>query len=152
MEKSGRVEGSRIINLEKLQEYINTFIVHAAQCGGYILLAGEKEDGFVSINSPRCSQCKQSILGLKLLMESGCLCTPSTTGSTSTHFELLNLLEGCTEPAKVGGWKPITSWIAKMQESLVTLQIIYYVAPVQLTFLKLEWMHNLSRLALAPPV
>ena len=62
MEKSGRVEGSRIINLEKLQEYINTFIVHAAQCGGDILLTGEKEDGFASINSIRCSQCKHSIL------------------------------------------------------------------------------------------
>ena len=62
VEKSGRVDGSRIINLEKLQEYINTLTVHAAQCAGDILLAGEKRDGLASIISTRCSQCDHSIL------------------------------------------------------------------------------------------
>lgn len=53
---------SRIINLEKLQEYINTLTVHAAQCGGNILLTGEKRDALASIISTRCSQCDHSIL------------------------------------------------------------------------------------------
>ena len=62
VEESGKVNGSRIINLEKLQEYINTLTVHTAQCGGNILFAGEKKDGLASIISTRCSQCDPSIL------------------------------------------------------------------------------------------
>ena len=62
VEESGSIDGSRIVNLEKLQEYINTLTVHAAQCGGEILLAGEKRDGLASIISTRCSQCNHRIL------------------------------------------------------------------------------------------
>ena len=62
VEESGKVNGSRIINLEKLQEYINTLTVHAAQCGGNILLTGEKRDALASIISTRYSQCDHSIL------------------------------------------------------------------------------------------
>ena len=61
VEESGRVDGSRIINLEKLQEYINTLTVHAAECSGDILLTGEKRDGLASIILTRCTQCDHSI-------------------------------------------------------------------------------------------
>ena len=55
-EENGTIAGSRIINLERLQEYINTLTVHAAQCGGDIILTGEKQDGLASIISTRCNQ------------------------------------------------------------------------------------------------
>ena len=61
VEESGRLDGSRIINLEKLQEYINTLTVHAAECGGAIILSGEKRDGLASIVLTRCTQCDHSI-------------------------------------------------------------------------------------------
>ena len=54
-EENGTIAGSRIINLERLQEYINTLTIHAAQCGGDIVLTGEKRDGLASIISTRCS-------------------------------------------------------------------------------------------------
>ena len=60
-QQSGTIEGSRIVNLEKLQEYINNLTVHAAQCGGDILLAGERRDGLAAIISTRCSQCNYNI-------------------------------------------------------------------------------------------
>ena len=56
------IAGSRIINLEWLQEYINTLTVHASQCDGDIILAGEKRDGLASIISTKCSHCGHSIL------------------------------------------------------------------------------------------
>ena len=40
------------INLDKLQECINNWTVHAAQCGGDILLAGEKRDGLTPSFQP----------------------------------------------------------------------------------------------------
>lgn len=55
------VQGSRFVNLEKLQEYINNLTIHAAQCGGDILLAGEKRDGLAAIISTKCSKCSCTI-------------------------------------------------------------------------------------------
>ena len=55
------IQGSRIINLEKLQEYINCLTVHAAQCGGDIVLTGETRAGLASIISSRCSKCSYTV-------------------------------------------------------------------------------------------
>ena len=49
------VEGSRIINIHKLSEYLNEMTVHAAKCGGAFTLDGEMRDGLESILSGRCS-------------------------------------------------------------------------------------------------
>ena len=57
----GVLPGSRIINLEKLQQYTNSLTSHAAQCGSNIMLTGEKKDGLASIISSRCSKCGHSI-------------------------------------------------------------------------------------------
>ena len=59
---SGKIDGSRIINIEKLQEYISSLTVHAAKCSGDLLLVGEKRDGLASILSTRCTQCDHSIV------------------------------------------------------------------------------------------
>ena len=55
------IQGSRIINLEKLQKYINQLTVHAAQCGGKIVLTGETKAGLASIMSSRCSACSYTV-------------------------------------------------------------------------------------------
>ena len=60
-QESVLIQGSRIVNLEKLQEYINSLTMHAAQCGSDILLAGEKQSGLASIISTRCSKCSYTI-------------------------------------------------------------------------------------------
>ena len=49
------------MNLEKLQEYISKLTVHAAQCGGEILISGEKQNGLAAIISTRCSKCTYTI-------------------------------------------------------------------------------------------
>ena len=51
------VDGSRIINIDKLQQYINTLSVHTAKCGGSITVVGEKKDGLASIWSSSCTKC-----------------------------------------------------------------------------------------------
>ena len=55
------IQGSRIINLEKLQEYINCLTVHAAQCGDDIVLTGETRAGLTSIISSWCSKCSYTV-------------------------------------------------------------------------------------------
>ena len=51
------------MNLEKLQEYINKLTVHAAQCGGEILISGEKRNGLAAIISG--SSLRQFLLTLQ---------------------------------------------------------------------------------------
>lgn len=53
--------GSRIINLDKLQCYIERLTSHASQCGGTVKLTGEQRNGLASILSASCSQCSESI-------------------------------------------------------------------------------------------
>ena len=60
-EKIAALEGSRIINLDKLQQYMNNLKVHTTQCGGDIILTGEKKGGLASIISSKCSQCNHVI-------------------------------------------------------------------------------------------
>lgn len=52
-----QVDGSRIINMDKLQQYIDTLSQHSAKCGGSITLVGEKKDGLASILSSSCIKC-----------------------------------------------------------------------------------------------
>lgn len=51
------ISGSRIINLEKLQEYVNELVKHAVQCKNEIVLVGEQRAGLASILSSECSKC-----------------------------------------------------------------------------------------------
>ena len=57
------IEGSRIVNIEKLK-YINELTVHASQCGGIMSLAGEKRYGLASILSSQCT------CGYEIVLES----------------------------------------------------------------------------------
>ena len=49
------------IKLDKLQEYVNRLTVHAAQCGGDIVLTGETRAGLASIISSHCSKCSYTV-------------------------------------------------------------------------------------------
>ena len=55
------LHGSRIVNLEKLQEYINKPAIHATQCGGEILMSGERRNGLAVTISTHCSKCSYTI-------------------------------------------------------------------------------------------
>ena len=51
------LHGSRIINLDKLQQFIDQLTAHTKQCSGsQIILSGEKQAGLASIISSRCSK------------------------------------------------------------------------------------------------
>ncbi len=50
----GELEGSRIVNLDNLQEFIDQLMTHASQCSIQIILSGEKKAGLASIISSRC--------------------------------------------------------------------------------------------------
>ena len=50
------LNGSRIINLEKLKEYISALTVHAAQCRSEIVLIGEQKAGLASVLSSKCAK------------------------------------------------------------------------------------------------
>ncbi len=56
-ENCDKLEGSRIINLDKLQQYVNELTTHAAKCGSQIILSGEQKSGLASIISSHCSKC-----------------------------------------------------------------------------------------------
>ena len=58
---SASIEGSRIIKMEKLQEYIDYLNKHSSECGGSIILSGELRDGFASILAGSCSACEKTI-------------------------------------------------------------------------------------------
>ena len=55
------IEGSRIININKLQEYLDDLHKHSSECGGSIILSGESRDGIASILASNCSSCQQTI-------------------------------------------------------------------------------------------
>ncbi len=54
-------KGSRIINLDKLQEYTSELIAHSQKCNSTITLTGEKRQGLASIFCARCSLCDINI-------------------------------------------------------------------------------------------
>ena len=60
-EKTVRIDGTRIINIDKLKQYLNDLTIHAAQCGGAFTLAGETREVLASILAGRCSLCYHTI-------------------------------------------------------------------------------------------
>ncbi len=56
------IEGSIIINISKLLEYINDLTKHSSECEGFITLSGESRDGLASILENRCSSCQKVIV------------------------------------------------------------------------------------------
>ena len=54
--------GSRIVNLEELQEYSQQLLTHSAQCDGSVLVKGEYRQGLASIISWQCEKYSQSIV------------------------------------------------------------------------------------------
>ena len=60
-QKTVMIEGSRIINIDKLKQYMSDLTVHAAQCGGSFILSGETRQGLASILAGQCSTCKHTI-------------------------------------------------------------------------------------------
>lgn len=56
------IEGSRIINIAKLQQYINELTAHTTQCGGGIVLTGETKEGLASLLSSRCTKCGHEVV------------------------------------------------------------------------------------------
>lgn len=60
-ERQPSIDGSRIINIHKLQEYIAELNTHSAKCSGSVTLSGELRHGLASILSSHCSQCDHTI-------------------------------------------------------------------------------------------
>lgn len=56
------IQGSRIVNIEKLQQYISDVTIHSAQCGGDFSLIGETRHGLASILKGECSSCGHTIV------------------------------------------------------------------------------------------
>ena len=56
------IEGSRVINIHKLQQYASQLASHAAQCGGgKVILSGEVRDGLASVLSTWCWTCGEAL-------------------------------------------------------------------------------------------
>ena len=55
------IEGCRIINIEKLNQYMKELALHASSCGGSFILNGETRYGLASILTAHCSACTHKI-------------------------------------------------------------------------------------------
>ena len=55
-----KLDGSRIVNLEKLQQYIDRLVQHSVHCDGSVILCGESQDGLASILTAKCGTCGMS--------------------------------------------------------------------------------------------
>ena len=60
-EETAGLEKSRVINLDKLQQYTDDLVAHSTYCDGSITLSGETRDGLASILSGRCTTCQHTI-------------------------------------------------------------------------------------------
>ena len=56
-----RVGGSRIINLDKLQQYTDSLTEHSSTCHGSVTLSGESRYGIASVLTGHCTACQQDI-------------------------------------------------------------------------------------------
>lgn len=54
-------DGSRIINLDKLQQYTDDLTKHATTCAGSVTLSGETRGGLASILTAHCTTCQHTI-------------------------------------------------------------------------------------------
>lgn len=57
-----KLEGSRIINLDKLSKYTEELNAHSAHCQGAIKLIGESRNGLASILRGHCEVCEHTIV------------------------------------------------------------------------------------------
>ena len=56
------IDGSRIVNLDQLQQYIDELVSHARQCQGSITLNGETRNGLASLLSSCCTCCGHEVI------------------------------------------------------------------------------------------
>ena len=56
------LNGSRIINLSKLQQYIDDLTRHGTRCTGTVTLSGELRDGLASVIKTKCTTCDHTIV------------------------------------------------------------------------------------------
>lgn len=56
-----RIEGCRIINIDKLQQFSDNLAKHSTQCDGSVILKGESRQGLASILTGECSTCSHTI-------------------------------------------------------------------------------------------
>lgn len=55
------VAGSRIIDLNNLQQYTNDLTEHSTHCQGSITLSGESREGLASVLSGNCLNCSETV-------------------------------------------------------------------------------------------
>ena len=55
------IAGCRIINIQKLQQYIGQLTAHTTKCGGSVVISGGSRDGLASILSTKYSVCGHTI-------------------------------------------------------------------------------------------
>ncbi len=60
-ESEVNIEGCRIINMDRLQEYTHNLTEHSRTCKGSITLIGENRDGLASVLTSQCSDCNHKI-------------------------------------------------------------------------------------------
>ena len=53
--------GSRIINIYKLQSFVDRLTSHVSQCAGMVKVFGEQRSGLASILNSSCTVCGESI-------------------------------------------------------------------------------------------
>ena len=56
------IEGCRIVNVDRLLEYIGDLTQHVATCHGSIKLIGESREGLASVMTTQCSSCDHKIV------------------------------------------------------------------------------------------
>ena len=97
-----KIEGSRIINIQKLQEYVNELTLHATQCGGSVVLTGEE----IASLPGSC------VGGVKSLVHTVCACsvTPGFLGlwkladtTPQYHSVYHRIIVCCTHTIDDGG-------------------------------------------------
>jgi len=57
-----KLDGSRIINLDKLSKYTEELNAHSSRCQGAIKLTGECRNGLASILKGHCEVCDHTIV------------------------------------------------------------------------------------------
>ena len=61
-ESEVKIEGCRIINMDRLQEYTDNLTEHSRTCEGSITLIGENRSGLASVLTSQCSKCNHKII------------------------------------------------------------------------------------------
>ena len=56
-----QLQGSRIVNVENLQQYTTDLHHHSTVCEGSVSISTESRDGLTSVIGGECSTCKQTV-------------------------------------------------------------------------------------------